>query len=234
MSNLLYLVRHGENVANLTKEFSYKKVDYSLTARGRLQARQTADLFAGKKVDAIYSSPLKRAIETAEIISRKVGIPLNVVEAFREINIGSLEDSPPSAESWGHHNRIVSQWIAGNKKNRFPEGEDYHSLWRRFQTGLRQALEDRAEQSVIIVGHGGMFSFTMLDFCPQTPPAVLYSVEMHNCAVSTIQARQTNCGYRGRLLKWADTGHLSGEAARLVSSLPEGGISALISAEPDG
>ena len=38
----LYLIRHGENLANLTKEFSYLKVDYPLTPKGRLQAEQTA------------------------------------------------------------------------------------------------------------------------------------------------------------------------------------------------
>ena len=44
--NHLYLVRHGENVANLTKEFSCCKVDYSLTAKGVLQAQQTAHALA--------------------------------------------------------------------------------------------------------------------------------------------------------------------------------------------
>ena len=38
----LYLIRHGENLANLTKEFSYLKVDYPLTPKGKLQAAQTA------------------------------------------------------------------------------------------------------------------------------------------------------------------------------------------------
>lgn len=41
--NIIYLVRHGENKANLTKEFSYKKVDYPLTPKGVIQAQQTYD-----------------------------------------------------------------------------------------------------------------------------------------------------------------------------------------------
>jgi broad specificity phosphatase PhoE len=44
----LYLVRHGENLANITKEFSYRAVDYPLTPKGILQAEQTAEYFAAK------------------------------------------------------------------------------------------------------------------------------------------------------------------------------------------
>jgi broad specificity phosphatase PhoE len=63
--NRLYLVRHGENRANLTKEFSSRLVDYPLTAKGVLQAQQTADYFQQRAgaggIDAVYSSPLKRS-----------------------------------------------------------------------------------------------------------------------------------------------------------------------------
>ncbi len=51
----IYLVRHGENVANLTKEFSHRKVDHSLTPKGRLQAKQTAAYF--KDITTTARSP---------------------------------------------------------------------------------------------------------------------------------------------------------------------------------
>ena len=57
----LYLIRHGENLANLTKEFSYRKVDYSLTPKGKLQAEQTARTLQDRGIAAVYSSPLRRA-----------------------------------------------------------------------------------------------------------------------------------------------------------------------------
>lgn len=68
-TNTVYLIRHGENPANLTHDFSYKQVDFSLTAKGILQAEQTADYFKSQAPDEIYASPLKRARETAEIRS---------------------------------------------------------------------------------------------------------------------------------------------------------------------
>ena len=70
--NTLYLVRHGENPANVRREFSYKILDYSLNERGVRQAEQTAAYFSNGdvKVDVIFSSPLKRAMETAQIIGQ--------------------------------------------------------------------------------------------------------------------------------------------------------------------
>lgn len=228
MSNLLYLVRHGENVANLTKEFSFRKVDYSLTARGRLQAQQTGDLFVGKKVDAIYSSPLKRAFETAEIISRKIGVPVCLDEAFREINIGALEDMPPTTATWDIHNRIIAAWFKGNLSTRFPEGDNYHSLWRRFQNGLRRALDGRENQYVMIVGHSGMFTMVMGEFCPHEAAEEIHRVENKNCSVTTIEVDRVNGAYVGRLIQWAGAGHLHGEAAIQTPIFLEGSVADLI------
>src|SRR5258707_14895533 len=99
-NNTLYLVRHGENPANITKEFSYKLVDYSLTPKGVLQAEQTAAFFQSIPLDAAYASPLKRARETAEIIARPQGLPVTLLEEFREVNVGKLELKPPTEENW--------------------------------------------------------------------------------------------------------------------------------------
>ncbi len=55
--NRLYLVRHGENRANITKEFSCRHVDYPLTPKGVLQAQQTAKHLAGEAADLIPGSP---------------------------------------------------------------------------------------------------------------------------------------------------------------------------------
>ena len=112
--NRVYLVRHGENRANLTKEFSYLKVDYPLTPKGRLQSVQTAQVFAQKPIDAIYSSPLKRAFETAEIIAARLGLGVVPMENFREVNVGHLEGSSPTAEVWAQHNRVIKDWYNGN------------------------------------------------------------------------------------------------------------------------
>ncbi|MFN8540716.1 MAG: histidine phosphatase family protein [Thermomicrobiales bacterium] len=76
----LFVVRHGENPANINREFSYKLIDYSLTPEGVRQAEETAAFFRDKDIHEVWSSPLKRAVETAEIIAAPHGLPVGLVE----------------------------------------------------------------------------------------------------------------------------------------------------------
>ena len=140
----IYLVRHGENVANITKEFSHRLVDYDLTDKGRLQASQTAEYFRtlaeSVHIDRICSSPLKRAMQTADAISAAVGVPYTVVEDFREINVGDLEKHPPTDESWDTYFRVSDAWYNRRMEVPFPGGEDYDSLYGRFIRGWQRRI----------------------------------------------------------------------------------------------
>ncbi|HEX7973761.1 MAG TPA: histidine phosphatase family protein [Anaerolineales bacterium] len=221
--NHLYLIRHGENLANLTKEFSYKKVDYSLTPKGELQARQTAQYFLDKDIDAIYTSPLKRAYETAGIIAAPLSLHVTVVENFREVNVGELEGQPPTAALWEQHNAIIANWINGHPETAFPGGENLIMLRRRMRAGIEQILAGVDGQSIIIVGHGGLFWLTLQDLCPQVDMGAL-GHENNNGSITEVLMERDPAGcLSGRLLKWAAFDHLSGLAAELVSGGPKPG-----------
>lgn len=224
--NRLFLVRHGENRANLTLEFSSRHVDYSLTPKGVLQAEQTGEYFAtlqsdGRAFHAIYSSPLKRAVETAAIIAGRLGLQVQAREAFREVNVGELELHPPSREAWDYHNRILYSWMDGRHTERFPGGEDYHELRDRALDGYRQVLAGRSGENIIVVGHGGIFAFTLHVLCPELGPDWVLGRPNANCSVSEIDATLDNDRPVGRLVRWADFSHLYGPAAQLVSGLPD-------------
>ncbi len=216
----IYLVRHGENPANLTKEFSHRVVDYPLTEKGILQARQTAQFFQTRPIDAIYSSPLRRARQTAEIIGTTLQLPVEEEESFREINVGRLELEPPSPATWELHNGILGAWLDGDAGRRFPEGEDYHSLLARMRQGLASIAAEPARRNIIIVGHGGIFTLTIRDICANVDMQTLLANQNHNCSVSTLELPAGQTG-GGRLIEWAHSDHLSGEAALLVSATPD-------------
>ena len=215
----LLLVRHGENIANLTKEFSHRLVDHPLTERGVLQARQTAEALVGRGVDAIFSSPLRRATQTAQIFAGRLGLPFEVIEDLREANIGDLEKSPPTAETWARHNAIVESWFRGQPENAFPGGENYHGLTARYFNALRQALLGREGQTLVLVGHGGMFSWTLPALVPQVDLLWLRDQINHNCSITEILVWEEEDRVTGCLLSWADTRHLHGEAANFAHPL---------------
>jgi broad specificity phosphatase PhoE len=185
--NRVYLIRHGENEANITKEFSYRMVDYSLTAKGVLQAQQTAAYWQDKPIDAIYTSPLKRALETAEIIAEPHGLPVIVLEDLREVNVGSLEGQPFKAENWKFYNQMIKAWFDGDKDRAFPDGETYHQLWGRLRRAFADIVRGRDDQDIIVVGHGGNFSAIMKDLCPNADVETLIHVDSPNCSITDIR-----------------------------------------------
>lgn len=218
--NTIYLVRHGENTANLTREFSHRKIDYSLTPKGVLQAQQTAAFFRGRAIDAIYSSPLKRAVETAAIIGDALGMAPTIVEEFREVNVGALEGRPPNDDDWIEHDRIVRAWLTGQPELCFPEGEDYHVLLGRMRSGLALALAGRSHQRVIIVGHGGMFTFTLKDICRDIDLETLMRQPSRNCSITEIDIEEPDATAQGVLKAWSSHAHIVGEATTQIIGHP--------------
>ena len=216
----IYLVRHGENPANLTKEFSHRVVDYPLTEKGVLQARQTALVFQARPVDAVFSSPLRRARQTADIIGAALNLPVMEEESFREINVGALELEPPTPANWQLHNGILGAWLRGDAAQCFPQGEDYRSLLARMQRGLAAVTAEPTHRNVVIVGHGGIFTLTIRDICANVDMQTLLATENHNCSISPLELPMGQ-SRGGRLVEWARSDHLSGEAAQLVSATPD-------------
>ena len=220
-TNTIYLVRHGENLANITKEFSYKLVDYSLTAKGVLQAEQTGEFFKDKDIDEIYSSPLNRAFETAEIIGRELGLAVTVMEQFREVNVGRLEGQPPTRENWALHNRIVEDWYEGRYTTSFPGGENYLEVMQRMREGLLEVTRNKQGRNIVIVGHGGIFTAAVRDFCFNRDNRDVLQKENHNCSITEIVLHTSDGHIEGDLKGWALCTHLSGNAADLISGLPQ-------------
>jgi probable phosphoglycerate mutase len=213
----IFLIRHGENPANITKEFSYKHVDYSLTEKGRLQAQQTAAWCADQAMTQIYSSPLKRACETAEIIRRTLYLPaVHIREAFREINVGHLEGQRATTELWTQYTGITTAWEQGDASRTFPGGENYHDVLTRMRHGLQEIKATQPHDArVVIVGHGGIFNATICDLCHNMKPDDLACIENHNCSVTEID----RSGVEMSVKFWANSDHLSGKAAELISGV---------------
>lgn len=221
--NTIFLVRHGENPANISMEFASRKIDYSLNDKGREQARQTAEYLLHKRIDEIYASPLKRAQETAGIIAARLGLPVTVVEEFREIEVGDLEGLPVTPELWQQHDAIFMNWMMGRPDAAFPNGDSYHSLWGRMRRGLELVTVGKSGKRIVVVGHGGIFTATLPSLCPDADAATVLRQPNGNCSVTEVQVEMRGGKLHGELVDWARTTHLSGSAAQLVNGFPDRG-----------
>lgn len=217
--NRLLLVRHGENTANLTLEFSHRRVDYSLTPKGVLQAEQTAQFLRGEGIQEVYASPLKRAIETADIIAAPHGLPVTVIEQFREVNVGEFESQPPTAGLWARHNAIIAAWFDGHPEEMFPGGENLEMLVERARSGFLEILAGKRDRTILVSAHGGIFTFALQRLVPNIDRALLRK-GMANCAVTELRARADAGRVEMEIVSYASSAHLSGEAAQLVPGVP--------------
>ena len=86
----LYLVRHGQTESSKRKAYS-GRADVALTALGREQARQAAAQLADAGIDAVFTSPLSRARDTARAIADATGAPLTVDERLTEVDYDAFE-----------------------------------------------------------------------------------------------------------------------------------------------
>jgi len=157
-----YFVRHGESEANKLAIISNRGLRHGLTSLGEAQAAELGGRLAAMGVRDIYSSPLLRARQTAEIVARACQVSQVVVtDALREFDCGVLEGrSDPDA--WARYRRLVEAWrVSRNYDAREPGGESFFDVRKRFVPFIRQfssaAAEPGSAQALVLVGHGGLF-----------------------------------------------------------------------------
>jgi probable phosphoglycerate mutase len=123
-----------------------------------------AQWFATRQIRHIYSSPLKRGQETARAIADVTGAPVEVDEALRELNVGSLEGRADEA-AWRIHDDVLRRWWQGDTQATFPDGEDFPSLHARISGLLDRIAARHPHEDVVAIGHGGIFCNVLPRLC---------------------------------------------------------------------
>lgn len=149
-STRLVVLRHGETDHNAQGRFQ-GHADIELNARGRQQAVAARDRLAGFHFDAVYTSPLVRAAETAQIVCR--GAEAVVDERLMEINVGSW-----AGLTWSEVHAMMPDYEAkyadGVDFRRSPEGETLAEVVARGRPALLEIAEEHEGGTVLIVAHG--------------------------------------------------------------------------------
>lgn len=148
----LLLVRHGQSLANLEKVFA-GNYDAPLTELGIQQARRTGEFVAENyAVDAIYSSDLSRAWETARAASRLLGLPVEKAPALREIRAGKWEGRP-FEEIAVKYPRDWQIWKEDVGHSRCTGGESAMELAERVHAGLTEIARANPGKTVLVATH---------------------------------------------------------------------------------
>ncbi len=167
MSLRLFLLRHGETQWN--REGRYQGcVDVRLSPEGVAQAEAASLALAERPLAAIYSSPLSRALETAEAIAARHGLPVRIDPAFREICHG-LWEGLTAGEVRARFPDLYAQWRATPETVTMPEGESLTEVRARVLDGLERLRAKHDGETVCLVAHGTPVRLLILEALGMTP-----------------------------------------------------------------
>jgi len=146
----IYIIRHGETQWNREEVFRGTK-DVPLNETGKKQAERVGLYFSHMPVDRIISSPLSRALQTAEAVSKTTNATVDTMEEFTDVNFGIWEGLTLS-EVEERFPLDFSLWKASPDKLRIENGETLAMVRDRIRTGLANIACGR-EDTIIIVTH---------------------------------------------------------------------------------
>jgi broad specificity phosphatase PhoE len=147
----ILLARHGESDWNRDARWQ-GHADRPLTEQGRAQARKLAERLARVDLDAIYSSDLRRATETAEIVARTKGLEVETSTALREVDVGSWAGLT-RAEAEQRYPEGYRRWLAGFEG--WDDGETYDQMSIRVVEAVREIADAHPGERVLVLAHGG-------------------------------------------------------------------------------
>jgi len=155
----IYFTRHGESEANLLREHSNRGLKHPLTAKGREQAAALAQKLADIPVTRLFTSPIMRAVQTAEILSDALGVSYEITDALREYDCGILEGRADEA-AWQLHFAVFDAWVQRkNWDRRIEGGESFIEIRDRFVPFIEGLVAEYGQSvaNIVLVGHGGLY-----------------------------------------------------------------------------
>ena len=195
------VVRHGETEWN-TEGRRQGHLDSTLTAKGRAQAEALAQRFTPESCNAIYSSDLGRAYETAKVIAEKTGHDVVSDARLRERNLGIFQGLDGD-EIRARYPTEYEEHRNGGADHAVPEGESFRQQTERNMRCLEELAKRHAGEIIMVVTHGGVLSALFrhtLDISLDAPRRFSFK----NASVNTFKFQDGIWG----LETWGDITHL--------------------------
>ncbi len=182
----LYLVRHGATAHNLLDppRMQGRHIDEPLDPTGQRQATQAAAALAKAPIQAVYSSPLRRAFETAQAIADRHRLAPVVVEDLAEVDVGRWED-----RSWidiaKNDTEAYEAFRNDPAAQGYPEGENLGDVTLRVVAAIDQIALGHPSERIVVVAHS-VVNRLYLGQLLSVPLALRRRLPQDNCAISEV------------------------------------------------
>jgi broad specificity phosphatase PhoE len=187
MRTTLYLVRHAATPANLQKPAKLQgcRTNPELHPIGVRQAAATRDFLAIRPIEFVYSSPLRRSLQTAEIIAEPHGLNPIAVDDLTECDVGAWE-----GRSWEEIKQSepenYARYHADPSAHGYRGGENFREVYDRVLRAMEEIIARHVGSTILVVSHH-IVNRTYLAGVLGLGPARARMVSLDNCAISIVQ-----------------------------------------------
>ncbi|MCO4864129.1 histidine phosphatase family protein [Cupriavidus sp. WGlv3] len=197
----LIVIRHGETAWNRERRLQ-GQLDIPLNETGHAQARALADALAGEPIDAVYSSDLSRALETAAPLAEALGLQVRADARLRERSYGALQGKT-YAEVAEHLPEDFARWQARVPDYAPPAGESLLGFHERAVDAVLALSRRHPGERIALVAHGGVLDCLYREATGMTLEAPRQH-ELLNASVNRLRSDSTHL----TLAQWGDVSHL--------------------------
>lgn len=197
----LYLARHGETTWNRAGRYQ-GCIDTPLSRAGHEQARALARALTDVPLSAVYTSPLRRALDTARVVAATADCPLRDVRGLREIchgdweglTVGDVERQFPA---------LWRRWREEPESVVMPKGESLADVQERAVEVVRRIISDHPGQTVALITHG-VTARVILTWALCRPLATLWEIDVPAATITELDLADGGCA----VLRLNATAHL--------------------------
>jgi len=154
-----------------------------LTDTGRAQVRDLAESVSGRRVAAVYTSGLQRAVESGVVAADVLGVASRVVRGLEEFSVGALAGRAHDDPELGG---VFEAWKAGHLGTFIPGGESGEEVLDRYRAALEEIADLHRGETVLVFSHGGVMSFALPRMGRNVRSDLAAQMFLPNCAVAEI------------------------------------------------
>ena len=167
----LLLIRHGE--VKVSKKILYGEMDIPLSEKGKRDSRRLVEALSKFEIKAIYTSPLKRCLYPAEILSKKLKISLQIRKDLKEINFGEW-----TGKTWEELADNLEFWNFYKDENfKAPEGESLKDLRERAKKFLEYFKKEAPNGLTVVFTHAGIIRSVFVEIF-NLPTSQFFNIEV--------------------------------------------------------
>lgn len=196
--SLLIFMRHGQAYNNVKRLLVGRNLESHLTDLGREQVTQSSELLRSIPIHKIYSSPVIRTVETAEIASKTLELPFEIDERLFEIELGKLVglyyDDVISA-----HGDLFARFYSDNEEENSLlefEVESFGSVRQRIRHLINEMIRKHENENILFISHLDPIK-AAISLAMNIKPSSVYNVQVPNASINVLKNYDNNLSLCG-------------------------------------